>query len=295
MSCVGVRAVLIAGLVAVGCVGICSNAVAAEEPSKEEVARKWHDDYVEAYKDAEASHKMLVIFFYDSKADTFFRRGKVETPELRGDLDRFVVARLPIDTVAKIGDKEIVLREEAVFSELRRRAGVAIIDLTDSKSKHFGNVVSVMPQARLRKGFAKRLGTILRLPVGSLTQRTLIFAVRTHPENPASTRGEFHSTLASHTQSHSEHQANIQVQGHHNWDSRFHQINRQMPSDLAAFEVCAESWPGEGLVEAAIDCVDSWRQSSGHWANVRQQSKFYGYDMKRGANGIWYATGIFAR
>jgi hypothetical protein len=49
-----------------------------------------------------------------------------------------------------------------------------------------------------------------------------------------------------------------------------------------------------GLVAAAIDCVHSWRQSSGHWSAVRSRHRFYGYDMKRGSNGIWYATGIFS-
>jgi hypothetical protein len=28
---------------------------------------------------------------------------------------------------------------------------------------------------------------------------------------------------------------------------------------------------------------------------VRSRQSFFGYDMKRGRNGVWYATGIFAR
>jgi hypothetical protein len=59
--------------------------------------------------------------------------------------------------------------------------------------------------------------------------------------------------------------------------------------------VCAESWPGENLVEAAIECVRCWRLSSGHWEAVRTQHTVYGYDMKRGSNDVWYATGIFGR
>ncbi len=57
----------------------------------------------------------------------------------------------------------------------------------------------------------------------------------------------------------------------------------------------AESWPNEDLVEACVDCVHSWRQSPGHWSAVQDRHRMFGYDIKRGVNGIWYATGIFAR
>ena len=62
------------------------------------------------------------------------------------------------------------------------------------------------------------------------------------------------------------HQAAILLQGHHGWDSGFHRINARLPNGLVAKEVVAESWPNETLIEACIDCVDSWRQSPGHWA-----------------------------
>jgi hypothetical protein len=39
--------------------------------------------------------------------------------------------------------------------------------------------------------------------------------------------------------------------------------------------------------------VASWRQSSGHWRAVSGHHAAYGYDIRRGGNGIWYATGIF--
>jgi len=57
--------------------------------------------------------------------------------------------------------------------------------------------------------------------------------------------------------------------------------------------VCAESWPGQGLLRAALECVRCWRLSPGHWRAVSSRSDAYGYDIKRGSNGVWYATGIF--
>ena len=140
----------------------------------------------------------------------------------------------------------------------------------------------------------EQLEVIANLPLGTPTQRALIYAIRTHPEAPASTNGTFDPMLAKEAESHSLYQAKIQKQGHHNWDARFRRINAKLPG-LTACEVCAESWPGESLVEAAIECVNSWRQSPGHWRAVSGACPVYGYDMKRGSNGIWYATGIFGQ
>lgn len=136
---------------------------------------------------------------------------------------------------------------------------------------------------------------MLDLPPGTLTQRTLIYAVRTHPERPESTDGQPDPYLFDEAESHSEYQARIRLQGHHAWESRFHRINARLPAGCLASEVCAESWPGQGLLESAIECVRCWRFSSGHWSAVRQRHQVYGYDMKRGDNGVWYATGIFGR
>jgi hypothetical protein len=171
--------------------------------------------------------------------------------------------------------------------------GLAIIDMTEASGPLFRQVVSVYPFTRGPIDVPK-LQALLELPRGSLTQRTLIFAVRTHPEQPASTIGELSPILTRETENHAWHQASIGLQGHHNWNTRFHAINAQLPGGLAAREVCAESWPGQSLVEAAEECVDSWRQSSGHWEAVSSRHTLFAYDMKRGANGIWYATGIFA-
>jgi hypothetical protein len=136
------------------------------------------------------------------------------------------------------------------------------------------------------------MAVILELPPGTLTQRTLIFAVRTHPDKPESAEGNPLPYLYEEAQSHSQHQADIRLQGHHQWETRFHRIAARLDG-LLPKEVCAESWPGENIVEAAIDCVHCWRLSDGHWNAVRSAHLAFGYDMKRGSNGIWYATGIF--
>jgi hypothetical protein len=189
--------------------------------------------------------------------------------------------------------KPVALSRHAAFVEMLGQPGIAIVDLKNSSSPHFRYVVSVYPFDG--KPISKReLTVLLDLPPGSLTQRTLIYAVRTHPESPRSTSGEFLAYLASEAESHSVYQASLMNQGHHHWEQRFHRINGELPGSLIAKEVCAESWPGQTLLVAARDCVHSWRQSPGHWSAVREAHPVFGYDMKRGRNGIWYATGIFA-
>ena len=173
--------------------------------------------------------------------------------------------------------------------------GLAIVDLRDKQSEHYGDIVSIYPFRTGKPLDQAKLKILLELPTGTLTQRTLIFAVRTHKDKPQSTQGVFDPLLASETQKHSVHQASINLQGHHNWDRRFQLISAKLPDRLLAQEVCAESWPRQNLVEAAEECVHSWRQSTGHWSAVSSPHPRYGYDMKRGKNGVWYATGIFGK
>jgi hypothetical protein len=99
--------------------------------------------------------------------------------------------------------------------------------------------------------------------------------------------------LVTEAGSHSRYQAQIRVQGHHFWNHRFQRLLGLLPRGLHPREVCAESWPNEKLVDAAVDCVDCWRQSSGHWSAVRASHPHFGYDMQKGSNGLWYATGVF--
>jgi hypothetical protein len=172
------------------------------------------------------------------------------------------------------------------------RPGVAILDLTDPDSKHYGYVVSTFPLTEGLRYSPQQMQVILDLPPGTLTQRTLTYAVRTHPEAPGSARGLPHHALLRESQSHSAYQASITLQGHHDWEGRFHRINASL-GGLSSREVVAESWPGESLLDAALECVNSWRQSAGHWDAVGSPHAEYAYDMELGSNGVWYATGIF--
>ncbi len=192
-------------------------------------------------------------------------------------------------------DKETMLIRHPAFYEMLNTPGIAIIDYEHEDAAYYGNIVSVFPFLNKKPYTVEETRAMLTLPPGTVTQRSVIFAVRIHPDHPKSTNGEVSSRLAEEARSHSQYQADIRKQGHHNWDRRFRKINLALPSELWASEVCAESWPGQHLLESAIECVRCWRFSEGHWSAVSAEHPFYGYDMKLGTNGIWYGTGVFGK
>ncbi len=257
-----------------------------------------HTDYRKAMQEAAEDRKMLFIYFHERRptaAQLAFERETLADIEIQEKLKRYVIVRVPRDAEITVEGKRVALLKHAAFAEMLGRQGVAVIDLAHAGAPYYGHVVSTFPFTPGKYYRKQALSIILDLPAGTLTQRTMIYAVRIHPESPASTQGQFHAVLADEADQHANHQAAILLQGHHSWDSRFHRINSRLPSGVLAQEVVAESWPNESLVEACIDCVHSWRQSPGHWGAVRSRHPLFGYDIKRGRNGIWYATGIFGR
>jgi len=271
-----------------------SKAAASAEKSTKIV---WQTNYARAMAQARRQQKMLLVYFRTTSEDPIRDEfeNSLHDKRLYAPLSAMVMVYVPVDAASTSGDAVGPLLSHPAFEELHGGPGIALIDLAHRDQDYYGRVVSALPlsQGKYYRYHANHLAVLLGLPPGSLTQRTLVFAVRIHPEQPASTGGELHPVLAEEAKTHSDYQASIQVQGHHHWDVRFQRLAGLLPFGLRGREVCAESWPNEPLVDAAVDCVDSWRQSSGHWSAVSANHPAFGYDMRRGANGIWYATGVF--
>jgi hypothetical protein len=269
----------------------------------------WRTDYYDAYRVALRDKKLLLIYFdpHPPVRTTGMATGTTDdaidrTLAATADRERladYVFARLPLD-VAIAEDKKLVrLVDHPAFADIRNGGGIAVIDLAHPNTPYYTFVVSILPltDGKYYRFHPEYVPVLLDLPEGTLTQRTMIFAVRIHPESPASTRSKESPVLSDEASSHSRYQAQIGVQGHHQWESRFQRIiSRLLGRGTPALpkEIVAESWPNQNLIDSCIDCVDSWRQSSGHWAAVKSPHDSYGYDIERGSNGIWYATGIFA-
>jgi hypothetical protein len=258
----------------------------------------WVSDYAQAREKAERENRMLLIYFRDAKADVIVSRFEKQTlgdAKIREKLQDYICVQLPLDAKITIDDKEVTLLEHSSFAEMLGRPGLAIVDYRHDEPAYRGNVVSIFPLTGRLTYPPEEMAVILDLPRGSLTQRTLIYAVRTHPEKPSGSEGEPDAYLLDEAKQQAEYQAQSGRQGHQNWESRFQRISWRLNGGSAPREICAESWPGQNLVEAALECVHSWRTSSGHWSAIRFRNRYFAFDMKRGRNGIWYATGIVSR
>lgn len=256
----------------------------------------WYDDYHTALDTAQASGRWALLWFERPKgaaADVAGSDAVFACPEVVVRLrEACVCARLDCTAVVPSGGEMVRLMAHPAFAELHELPGLALIDMRDEASPFFRQVVSVWP---LRQPLVPEvLLAILDLPPGTLTQRTILLALRLHADRPASTSGHWSWTLSCRAAEHARHQAALGVQGHHDWPRRFEAINAELPAGLVTREVCAESWPGQDLWEAAQECVRSWRLSDGHWQIVASRPILFGFDMQRSGRGIWYAAGLVA-
>jgi hypothetical protein len=257
---------------------------------------EWKTSYSEAYYSAKKHKRMLLINFVGPTGAAPQREAEeyiARYPAMQSRLSRVERLRLPVEATVTGDSTSERLLSFSAFSDMQNGPGFALVDMKHVGASYYGNTVNLLPFAsgKYYRWRADYLAVALDLPPGSLTQRTMIWAVRIHPESPASTVGAFHPTLASGATYQSDYQANIGVQGHHNFETRYHSLTA---AGGEVSEVVAESWPGQNMIDSCIDCVDSWRHSDGHWNGVRRRHRAFGYDIRRGRNGIWYGTGIFA-
>lgn len=273
-----------------------------ELPAVEPTDLEWQPDYATAVQLAAESKKLVLIVFTDANAERSIVPAvekQLADPKNADAVARHVLVKIPTKATITIKGQESRLLSHPSFSELHGGPGLAVIYYAHEKTAHHKLVVNQLPFAsgKYYRFSASTIPTLLTLPPGTLTQRSMIYAVRIHPESPQSCCGVNCPVLADEATSHSQHQAAIGVQGHHNWDSRFQRIRGRLAQLTGRSgmprEVVAESWPNQNLMDSCVDCVHSWRQSSGHWGAVSAPQGQYAYDIRRGNNGIWYGTGIF--
>ena len=183
----------------------------------------WLTDYQQAVRQGKEREKMVLIHFtpsVDTAAEQRLRNVTLRDPKVTERLGDYVCLRISIDGKVK-EDKAERLVSHPSFAHLRGAPGLAIIDFHDPDSPHWHHVVTQMPFRSIGYPNSVQMRVILDLPHGSLTQRTMVYAVRMHPEGPASTRGTWDPMLAIEAEQHSRRQANLRRQGHHEWNHRF--------------------------------------------------------------------------
>jgi len=260
---------------------------------------EWQEDYGSAYAKAKDEQKMLLVHF-QAERDTPKKVEFIQTlqdPRVRKRCRECVLLRVPVSYQVTLGDESQPLLEHGAFAAMGGKPGLAMIDLKHSGRGHYGHTVSAVPFGKPAY-YAPEYWTVeavlalLRLPPGTLTQRSMVYAVQLHPEKPASVRGRPEPYLFAECEGHCQYQARTGVQGHQGFNARFQRITANIGGSGAS-EVVAESWSGESLLQACFSCVQSWRGSPGHWSAVSSPQAAYGYDIKRSSSGTWYATGLF--
>ena len=228
--------------------------------------QKIHSEYYPAFVEARKSGKMLLVDF-----GTNFDFKTVDAKSL----ERYVICRVPVDYSLKIDGKQARLIDAPAFTCLQKQPGIAVVDLHNKA--HFRETVSVLPQ---RYAVTYYVGALLDLPAGSLTQRTLTWAFRTHQERPPCTNGTADPTMMDHADRHSLNQASS--------NSMYH--SGTFPG---SFEIVAQSWMSNANVaDVAVDLVNLWRSSAPHWGAAITPWTRYGVDMQTNGS-VWYATGVF--
>lgn len=264
----------------------------------------WHTDYAAACEESKAEKKMLLVNFVpceSTSAQRNLEKFMHEHEGVRAELGNYVLVRVFDNDRSGAFNLGLLRRprgrliNEPAFKYLGGKPGVAIVDFKNTKQPFYGQVVTALPftSGKYYRWTNSYLLSALKLPAGTVTQRTMVWAVRIHPEHPRSTNGKMHPALAAGATKQSAYQASVGVQGHQNWETRVHHLVSQTHAGGAS-EVVAESWENQGMIDSCIDCVLSWRHSPGHWGAVSGTHKYYGYDIRKGSNGIWYGTGIFA-
>lgn len=275
------------------------------EEAAEGSAIEWLSDYEVAVRLAKQSGRMLLVCIegVDSEssrlesaypADPWSRWIEAEGENFEEIRQRYLFCKVAENERVNINGKTSEILQHEPLIHMQNSAGVTIFDFTNWGDAMQDRVVSVYPVSTTRKLSPAALKAMVRLPRGTLTQRTLVLALALHPKGPQSIRGDWNPVLAKAAEGHSTHQAELKKQGHQGWPSRFQRLLNQLGQNSKPKEVCAESWPGQSLLEAAEECVASWHQSPGHWKAVSSRQAAYAYDMKQGSNGVWYATGILA-
>jgi hypothetical protein len=257
----------------------------------------WHEDYDRAYQRAIKEKKDLLIHFRaDDRLDEV-----LADPSVREGLPNFVCLRLPA-SFAYQGKR---LLDHEALAEMNGQPGLAVVSLHDGDLPTHEAVISVHPLQGSRYQWVPSYGPrevryILDLPPkATLTQRSMMYALRVHPERPRSVFGQADPAFLGHAARHSARQAALRHQHHADLVGAMNRLGGEMGIGLGnGSEVVAESWGlvvgGENVLEAAFSCIDAWRHSPGHWGAVAGAHRYFGYDLARGTNGTWYATGIFA-
>lgn len=312
---------------------LVSGAAAAAAPLETLPGLEWYDDLAAAETAARMSQRNLFLYFRDDQTWSLHHGSQPirHTVYYSSSAQAMATMPLPLPTPSRTlygrplvseavlcqqfeseglaaDDIQEILRSHVCvalstrdpllelpeFAAMGGRAGVAIFALENGCDRTSSALTSAMPFLQGKPFTADHMRTLFALPDGSLTQRSLIYAVRTHPHHPKSTEGVSHPLLQRLALEHAEYQASRRSLGHQNLGRRTGIVKSEVERIASTSEICAVNGFNPTPLEAAIAMVGQWRGSPPHWSAMRRSHTYYGYDMAETSQGHWYAVGFFA-
>ncbi|GHT12987.1 hypothetical protein FACS1894170_08440 [Planctomycetales bacterium] len=280
-----------------------------ESPRDPQCGIHWETNYESALKSAKESRRSLLVYFESAQAspDANAACGRFNDTALKdfriaSELDKYVLVKVQnvSETALVPAESEATPLEESVlpteavpdFSELESNPGLVLVEFEDTEAAYYGQTVAVLPFLNGESPTPEETLTFLTLPPGTLTQRTMIYAVRIHPHQPLGATGFPNPVTSAVATEQAEYQAERGILGHQNYGQRSSQALDALGGGSPS-EICAQSRPGIGLFEGALSCMHAWRNSSAHWNFLRREHRCFGFDIRRSKNGTWFSTGFF--
>jgi hypothetical protein len=282
--------------------------VAEPSPEKLPGTLTWHSDYLAAYFEAAQEKRYLLMLFRETivggdevaSTDSFF------APSMRPMLEQFSRVDLPLNAAmpdnSGPGSNETendlpnLLLKHRSFRHLGVRSGIAVVDLTDPESANHARVVSVLPLPDNGLFSDDELMLALNLPKGAISQRTLLFAVRsTVPDSGLSMR-QFSPTLIELAHRNSKYMASVEKIESFEQDARREQIAEEFGQQAELQELFFATESDATIHEAARQAVTRWTETSAAFDVLTTPATAMGMDMfQSSASGRWFVTCFVVR
>ena len=280
--------------------------VVKDSPEKTLGTLNWHEDYVSAYAEASQQKSFLLMLFRNPA-----ERDQLEAadsplgdPQLRPILEQFSRVELPVNAAipATQGDASqddtipSLLLQHRSFRHLHSRAGLAIVDLTDPESSNHARVVSVLPLPEEGRFDVNNLELLLTLPHGSISQRTLLFAVRrTVPDSSLSMR-EFAPTLTQFARRNCRYMAHREQSVPFEQDVRREAVASEFGPQAELRELVFATDTATTIHDAALQAVNEWMAAADSLETLTAPADAMGMELFQSPEtGRWYATCLVVR
>lgn len=276
-----------------------------EEPATDDPAESlsWHNDYLAAYVEASQEKRYLLMLFRENVVggEPLSSADKIFAPSMRPMLEQFSRVELPLNAAmpnlsgknndSPQNDLPNLLLKHRSFRHLGMQQGIAVVDLTDPASPNHARVVSVLPLPEGGQFNGDDLMLALNLPKGAISQRTLLFAIRsTVPDSSLSMR-EFSPALIELAHRNSRYMANAGQTGSFDQENRQRKIEEKFGPQAELKELVFATKSEATIHDAALQAVTSWISNSESFEILDSPATAMGMDMFQDSeSGRWYVT-----